>query len=167
MEQLPSMWRTELLHPLSVHFPLALLFTGSLLFLFVVILRKNRTAAFLRPASRLLLWLGVVTAWIAVYTGNQADSEVTRSLCDPTVLELHEVLAYRMAYIFSAAVVLESLPFLVKIKAKLTTALTVIICALLIAGCGYLTYVGHLGASLVYQQAAGVYQPSDNCKEFE
>src|SRR3546814_6930765 len=136
MEQLPSMLRIELLHPLSFHFPCALLFTGSLLFLFVVILRKNRTAAFLRPASRLLLWLVVVTAWIAVYTGNQADSEVTRILCDPTVLELHEVLAYRMAYIFSAAVVLESFPFFVKIKAKIITVFTEVQCMLLITGCG-------------------------------
>src|SRR3546814_17279986 len=136
MAHLPSMWRSVRRHPCSVHFSLALLFTGSLLFLVVVILRKNRTAAFLRPASRLLLWLGVVTAWIAVYTGNQADSEVTRSLCDPTVLELHEVLAYRMAYIFSIAVVLESFPFFVKIKAKIITVFTEVQCMLLITGCG-------------------------------
>jgi hypothetical protein len=30
---------------------------------------------------------------------------------------------------------------------------------LLLAACGLITYVGHLGASLVYQQGAGVIMP--------
>jgi uncharacterized protein (DUF2237 family) len=35
-----------------------------------------------------------------------------------------------------------------------------------LVGSGFLIYTGHLGASLVYQQAAGVHIPSDDCSEF-
>ncbi|MGO1586219.1 MAG: DUF2231 domain-containing protein, partial [Mesonia sp.] len=38
---------------------------------------------------------------------------------------------------------------------------------LLLIGNGFLMYVGHLGATLVYQQAAGVYVPTEDCQEFE
>lgn len=33
-------------------------------------------------------------------------------------------------------------------------------------GSGILIYTGHLGATLVYQQAAGVHIPSEDCSEF-
>lgn len=37
---------------------------------------------------------------------------------------------------------------------------------LMLIGSGYLVYIRHLGAQLVYQQAAGVYHPSEDCSEF-
>ena len=92
------MWRTELWHPLVVHFPIALLLIGTLFRLGgAVVSRTHRRLAFLRPAGQALLALGTAGAWVAVYTGSLADSIVVRSLCDPTVLESHENLAYRVA----------------------------------------------------------------------
>jgi putative Mn2+ efflux pump MntP len=37
---------------------------------------------------------------------------------------------------------------------------------LALVGSGFLAYTGHLGATLVYQQAAGVHIPSEDCHEF-
>lgn len=50
-----------------------------------------------------------------------------------------------------------------------TDILEYIISLLLIAGLGALLYLysGHLGAALVYNQAAGIYQPSNDCEAFE
>jgi len=45
-------------------------------------------------------------------------------------------------------------------------ASALIILILVITGSGFLSYTGHLGAGLVYQQAAGVYTPSEDCNEF-
>ena len=47
-----------------------------------------------------------------------------------------------------------------------TRILKGILVFLLLAGSGTLAYVGHLGAELVYQQAAGVNIPSKDCSEF-
>ncbi|WP_408914507.1 DUF2231 domain-containing protein [Christiangramia sp. SM2212] len=114
--------------------------------------------------GRFLLLLGVIGVWIAIYTGDLADGIVSRQLCDPTVLKEHENFAYTTAWIFTATLILE---FLMKyvdlLKNRITSVLLVI---LILAGSGTLTYVGHLGAELVYQQAAGVNIPSEDCSEF-
>ncbi|WP_199898069.1 hypothetical protein [Marinilabilia salmonicolor] len=49
---------------------------------------------------------------------------------------------------------------------KFQQILRTVIIALIITGTGFLVYAGHLGATLVYQQAAGVYTPSEDCIEF-
>lgn len=36
----------------------------------------------------------------------------------------------------------------------------------LVAGAAMVVHVGHLGGKLVYQQAAGVHVPSEDCEEF-
>jgi len=109
--------------------------------------------------------MGTFGIWIAIYTGNLADSVVARKICDPTVLETHESNAYIVAWIFSIVstiIILEYFGFLKKIKNQLKIALVV----LSIIGSGALIYTGHLGATLVYQQAAGVHVPSKDCSEF-
>ena len=161
------MWRTELLHPLSAHFPIALLLFGSLFFLLGLIPGVRRRLAFLSPAGRLMLWIGLAAAWLAVWTGTEADAIVSRTLCDPTVLKQHETLAFRTAWFFTAAMAIELLVQVVKMRLMLKRGLLIVVALLLLAGSGYLTYVGHLGASVVFQQGGGVYHPSEDCVEFE
>ncbi|NIT55437.1 MAG: hypothetical protein GWN00_04135, partial [Aliifodinibius sp.] len=83
MQEPLSMWRVELIHPFVIHIPIALLIVGSLFWIGSLWLHKRY--GFLRPSARLLLFIGTVGAWIAVYTGSLADAEVARTLCDPTV----------------------------------------------------------------------------------
>jgi len=161
MSQLPDFWRTEIWHPLSVHFPIALLLAG-LLFVVIGALLKRHT---LRVNGYLLIGLGTVGAWIAVFTGNLADGAVSRELCDPTVLERHERGGTVVALVFSAALLVIGMMYL-KVLTRFRKLLFSVVVALLLLGSGYLVYTGHLGAKLVYQQAAGVYTPSEDCNEF-
>ncbi|MCB7479861.1 hypothetical protein LGQ90_01180 [Gramella sp. ASW11-100T] len=114
--------------------------------------------------GRLMLFLGVIGVWIAIYTGDLADGIVSRQLCDPTVLKEHENFAYTTAWIFTIALAIELLMRYIDIlKTRITSFILVL---LMLAGTGTLMYVGHLGAELVYQQAAGVNIPSEDCTEF-
>lgn len=161
MNELPDFWRTEIWHPLSVHFPLAILLLATLILLAGSFLNKK----FFTEIGYLLLFVGSIGAWIAIYTGNMADGIVSRQICDPTVLENHEQNAYFVAWFYSGAsflVVADFLGFLKKLK-KITS---IVILLLAITGSGFLVYTGHLGAELVYQQGAGVYHPSEDCNEF-
>lgn len=161
MNELPDFWRTEIWHPLSVHFPLTLLLLATVILIAGSLVKKK----FFIETGNLLLLLGSLGAWMAIYTGNMADGIVSRQICDPTVLKNHEENAYMVAWLFSGAslfVVTEYLGFVKKLK----KIIKVFVLLLALAGSGFLVYTGHLGAGLVYQQAAGVYHPSDDCSEF-
>ena len=164
MKEPSSMWREELWHPLSVHFPIGLLLFAGLVGLLYILLQKKSFAPYLRFSFALLLWIGLILFWIAFWTGQVAYSVEVRRLCDPTVVKDHLYWAYVSGYIFSAAVALDFFSFWLKRYRKIFIHVVIV---LAIAGGGVLAYVGHLGAKLVYQQAAGVYQPSENCAEFE
>jgi len=167
--ELPEMWREELVHPLFVHFPIALLVIGSILLVLartsLLIKAKNN----LLFSSRLLFVTGSLFSWITVYTGTLADSVVGREICDPTILEDHERYGYYVAILFSVVSVFEiGFNFVKpKLKASLFRFFRMLSLLLAIGGTVFLGYQAHLGGKLVYQQAAGVHQPSDNCKEFE
>lgn len=167
MSDLPSMWRVELLHPLVVHFPVALLMTGAAAWLAGHCVDADGRWGFLKPAGRLALGVGVVSAWIAVYTGDLANTEVARSLCDPTVVEEHEDLAYLTAALFSGAIGLDAAAALIPKLASWRRATSWVVGLVLVGATALLGYVGHLGSTLVYQQGAAVYDPSETCTEFE
>ena len=161
MNQLPEFWRTEVWHPLSVHFPIALLLI-ALLFKVLAITIKGLTW---NRAGTALLFLGTLGAWIAIYTGNLADGIVSRQICDPTILKDHENASYSVAWLFTAASLLD-VAALVGLLKRYAKVLMLLIVTLMFIGSGFLLFAGHLGATLVYQQGAGVYKPSEECLEF-
>lgn len=161
MNQLPEFWRTEVWHPLSIHFPIALLLTG-LLFKVLALITKGLT--WNRAGSALLL-LGTLGAWIAICTGNLADGIVSRQICDPTVLKDHENAAFTVSWLFTAASLLDVTTLVGSLKIN-KKVLKLAVLTLMLIGSGFLIYAGHLGATLVYQQGAGVYNPSGDCNEF-
>ncbi|MGM0934444.1 MAG: DUF2231 domain-containing protein [Bacteroidota bacterium] len=161
MTEIPEFWRTEVFHPLSVHFPVALLLVATL-FKIVSLWSRNKVWP---QAGSILLGLGIIGAWIAIYTGDQADGIVSRKLCDPTVLKDHENMAYITAWIFTAALVLD-LALTYGILNFKRNILKFFLVLMMLTGSVYLGLVGHLGAELVYQQAAGVYTPSEDCLEY-
>ncbi len=148
-------------HPLTVHFPIAFLSLSGLLSIYLVFKYHKAIAQF----NLGLLFLGVITALVSLYTGDMEDGKVSRTLCDPTVLKDHENFAYYTVYAFSACLVLWSIKLFtsfIKFK-KLIISLILI---LNLAGLAGLVYVGHLGATLVYEQAAGVEVPDKDCSGF-
>ncbi|SHE91813.1 Uncharacterized membrane protein [Psychroflexus salarius] len=153
-------WRTAVYHPLSVHFPIVIIILATLFKLLSLFNHKFKST------TQILIGLGLISTWIAYYTGSQADGEVSRTICDPTVLKNHENFALYLGYIISLIALIE---FNLKLKIfKISNkwqSYAVLIG--LIVSCVILTYVGHLGAELVYNQAAGVNIPSEDCREFE
>lgn len=166
MEQLPDMWRTEVWHPLFVHFPIALLLVATCARLVVLVLKDQHRSGW-KFMSRALLFAGVICAWGSIYTGDLAHSEVTRSLCDPTILKTHENTAYTLSWLFTAAALLEIFQLASKRWQRFHKLQEALVVLLMVVGSGFLIYSGHLGASLVYQQAAGVYRPTEDCVEFQ
>jgi uncharacterized membrane protein len=59
------------IHPKVIHFPVALLTTYSLLEIVGIVFKKE----FILKSALLILCLGVVTAFFAVLTGNQASAD--------------------------------------------------------------------------------------------
>ena len=160
----PTFWRTEVWHPLTVHFPIALLTFATIVKLFAIFL-KPASADFWQKTGSFLLYVGTLAAWLSLLTGDLAEGIVSRKLCDPTVLKDHEIFAQYLTYTFTAAALVDVAQRfqLVKYKPRLLQILVVL---LLLVGSGFLTYAGHLGARVVYQQAGGVYVPSGDCGEF-
>jgi len=161
MNEVPEFLRTEVWHPLSVHFPIALLLIAAL-FKGASLFSKTKTW---ENAGSVLLYLGTIGAWISIFTGDMADGVVSRELCDPTVLKDHENAAWTLVYLFSVASIIDIVRItkIISLKPKLIKVVAVL---LMLVGSGFLMYTGHLGAKLVYQQGAGVYHPSENCEEF-
>ncbi|MCA1761798.1 MAG: DUF2231 domain-containing protein [Cryomorphaceae bacterium] len=147
---------------MSVHLPIGVL-AIALLFKLISGFRAGSTW---KTGGSVLLYIGTAGAWVAIYTGDLADGIVSRELCDPTILKDHENGAYITAWLFTAASIIDLLTFLGSRILK-KTHFTWLVILLMTVGTGFLGYVGHLGATLVYQQAAGVYTPSDDCAEFE
>lgn len=156
--------RPEVWHALSVHFPIALLPVATLAML--ISFSAGRSQRHWQIAATLLLFAGCLTAWIAVYTGGVADGIVARKICDPTVLKDHEISGQRMTWIFTAALPL-CIAFLTsRVSLKLRRVLPFVAVVIMLTGVGYLVYTGHVGASLVYEQGAGVRNHVVDCDEY-
>ncbi len=161
METFPEFWRTEIWHPLSVHFPIVLVLV-ALVFKGLGIRNSNNSW---NTAGSLLLYLATVSAWIAIYTGDLADGIVSRKICDPTVLKDHENAAYILGWLVLSASIIDVLLLTVLLRVRQFVFKSIVF-LLLLVGSGYVIYTGHSGASLVYQQGAGVYHPTDDCDGF-
>ena len=79
------------LHPLIIHFPIALLLVAPILILLGLI-SPNRGRAFL-GAAVVLMVLGTIASWIAVSTGEAAGELAERATGAGSVLDQHEELA--------------------------------------------------------------------------
>lgn len=157
------MWRTELFHPLIVHLPVVTLLLASV----AGLLRypaKSNDKIFLERLTFVMLAIGVVTGWAGIYTGQLAYNIEVRKICDPKVLQNHQYWSYVSVIIYTVALLLVVLKKYIAALNRLI--INVLIVILLIAGGTILGYAGHLGASVVYEQGAGVHKPADDCSDY-
>jgi uncharacterized membrane protein len=162
---MPDFWRTELWHPVTVHFPIALLSVATL-FLLISFFIKDEYKKVFQHSSFFLLILGVMGSWVGLYTGDIADGIVSRKLCDPTVLKDHELAAQTMTYLFTAAGILHIFLFFNLFRARIKQISPYVIFVCMATGMLFLFRTGHLGASVVYQQGGGVYNHTVDCDEY-
>ncbi len=89
------------LHPIAVHFPIALLSAGFLAEILSLTL-KEESRGWWSTASQRLLWLGTLSLWIALGFGLLAEETAPHVPPAWEVVEEHETLGFITAGIFSA-----------------------------------------------------------------
>ncbi len=164
MAEIPSIWREELWHSFLVHLPIVTLFLASIAALLKPLFSNDGHRLFLGQTTFVMLAIGVLSGWIAIYTGEIAYNIEVRKICDPEVLQEHQWWGYASLITYSVALaVIIGFRF---IPNKFLSPARTFSLLLLAVGLFGLCYTGHLGASLVYQQGAGTYSPSPDCSEF-
>lgn len=89
----------EGMHPLVVHFPVALLTTAPLFVILALILPKHRPA--LAAAGLIVMALGTAAAFVAVRTGEAGEDAAEAVPAAQAVLHEHEELAERTRLVFT------------------------------------------------------------------
>lgn len=159
---LGTMWRIELLHPAVVHFSVALTLVGSLFWCIGLWGGKSAACKPFAHTAWWLLLLACLGTWASVQSGFWADEVVGRGLYDPRPLKDHERFGLALAWVLTAAVVVDGLPRFVPPFQRYHPYLKALVAVGLIAACGLVAWTAHLGAGLVYQQGAAVELPGSD-----
>jgi uncharacterized membrane protein len=145
----------DALHPLVIHFPIALLLVAPI-FVALAALRPGRGTPFAISALVLLV-LGTTAAFVAVETGEAAAEVATRSEAINVALERHATLAEVARNLFAGltalyAIILVAPRLLASLKKPAYVAVMhLVFLALLLAGDLVLANVAHRGGLLVHK----------------
>lgn len=137
------------LHPMIVHFPIALLIIGFLSDLFGLISKQK----FFSTAGFYLLVLGAAGVIAAYLTGNLAGDGVTEIGSLGQALETHEGAAILTLWLVAAAAVVRIRLVVMK---KYSGILKGVAFGLFLLGVASVARTGYYGGELVYKHAAGV-----------
>lgn len=155
--------RLELIHPMLVHFPIALLFTGVVLRLVAIWAAKRPALSFLLPASWMILGLGVIAAWVAIAAGELARDIVAPTLENLKLLDAHEHHAYYTAYGFTLGLCIDwARAFLLRKRKEwvVKRGLAILVWFFYLFGLTNLIITGIYGETLVYEEGAAVKKPN-------
>ena len=165
MFTLPSPPPIEGMHPLVVHFPIALLLVTPLLV--VIGLSTKRCTMAWWGAAAVVMVLGTIGAWAATITGEASEKagmvatamavqpDASKAIMD--TVEAHSGLAESARNIFTAITVLFTLFVLFSLvsKREMSRVAAVVIALVFIAlwslGALKIVQAGHLGATLVHK----------------
>jgi uncharacterized membrane protein len=137
------------LHPLIVHFPIALIFViAACDFIGVVLKRKS-----FFEISMILSVFALLGAATAVTTGLLAEDTVWHTEAAHEILEDHET----AALIFLGFMVLYT-AFRLFYRKKISDGFGWLSLVLAIVGCSIVGYVGYLGGEMVFRHGTGVKQ---------
>jgi uncharacterized membrane protein len=155
MFKLPNIPQWDALHPLIVHFPVALLLTAPLFIVLGLFWKKHRQCLFIM--SFLLLILGTTAVFFAVETGEAAGELVERSAEISSVLKSHSELAETTRLVFSILTILYAgilfLPSLLKkeIKPLLQRVMVTVFLVIYLVCALILVNTASYGGRLVHQ----------------
>ncbi|MBI5058872.1 hypothetical protein HZB60_03690 [candidate division KSB1 bacterium] len=149
----PPSW--DGLHPLIIHFPIALLITAPLLIIAALVLLRQRHG--LMIAAFLLMALGSAAAFIAVSTGEAAGELAERNATVSAAIEQHEELAELTRSLFTVLTVMFAAivfgPALLR-KRLAAVSQTIVMLAFLVfysGGVLLLANTAHQGGRLVHE----------------
>lgn len=157
MIDLPPIPSWDALHPLVVHFPVALLLVAPILVLLGLLLEPTRGRGLLVSALVLMI-LGTVGAWFAVGTGEAAGRLAERNPAVSALLEHHEDLAESVRMVFTTLTVVFAAVLFVpallrrKLGRAATTSLLAVFLAFYAVGAVLLANTAHNGGRLVHEQ---------------
>jgi uncharacterized membrane protein len=137
------------LHPVLVHFPLALLVTAAAVDLVGWLLRRNRR---LRDAATLLYVIGTLTALGAYVSGREASQTVWLTGMAHAVVKDHSDWAYRVVWFFGIVTGLR----LVLLRRAPGPAMVALFVLAGVVGIDLLRETGDRGGQLVYQHRVGI-----------
>jgi len=137
------------IHPMLVHFPIALLIVGFLAELAGLLLRKD----WLARAALLLLVLGTLGAVSAVLTGQREEDRIVETPAIEHTLEEHEEAGEFTMWFF---VVIAAARIFTAWRKNLPKAVSWVVLVAWLAGLGAITKTAWHGGHLVYKYGAGV-----------
>lgn len=144
------------LHPLIVHFPIALLLIAPLFVLVGAFLPPDKGRAWFL-AALVLMAIGTLSSFVAVSTGKAAGEMADRNAAVNAVLERHEELAETTRIVFAAFTVIFATIILApmamrRVPGRVTSSLLALV-FLLFYGAGGLLLVNtaHNGGRLVHE----------------
>jgi uncharacterized membrane protein len=156
VQTLPPIPSWNELHPLVIHFPIALLLVAPLFIVIGIIVNPGKGRPFLTAALVLML-LGTAGTFFAIATGEAAGEIVERTPAVSAVLERHEDLAEMTRIVFSVLTLLFAaillLPRLLKREPSVATARILPLAFLIFysAGAVILVNTAHNGGRLVHE----------------
>jgi uncharacterized membrane protein len=152
---LTSIPNWEGLHPILVHFPIALLLVAPLLIAATVIFEKH--ARVLSVVTLCLIAIGTTAAFLAEQSGEAAARNAQLPAQASSVLERHEELAELTVKIFAAllvvygAITAASIVFGANLPRGVRLVLNLGFLMLYVGGGGMLAKTAHAGGKLVHQ----------------
>ncbi len=146
------------LHPIVVHFPIALGMTAPL-FISIVWLGIYRWNWPVKTWSLVIILHAamMISAFTAVKTGEMDEEKVERVVSEKALHD-HEELGETIPWVFAGLLGLSALPLLITSKRKMFATLTL---TMSFASLAPIVATGHSGGKLVYQEgAADAHVPS-------
>ncbi len=144
------------IHPIVVHFPIALFLTGFALDVIGHLLQRET----LKQAGLILVVLGALGALAAMLTGQFAEESVEERLSSAgeRVLETHEDLGKLTAYLLLAIAAVRLILMTTWLRGwRWAAGIALGIYLIMgVVGVGALTATGYYGGELVYRYGAGV-----------
>lgn len=137
------------LHPMIVHFPIALLIVGFFTDLAGLFIKRE----FFTQAGFYMLILGAAGVVAAYLSGEQAGDGIAEAGALKQALETHEAAATLTIWIVSIAAIFRILLVLFR---KYKGALKMVSLILFFLGVASIARTGYYGGELVYKHAAGV-----------